>query len=76
MVTDERARRLLGDELELLGQGQSDTLRLEQGEDVHLVLEPRARGVAEAVAAALVRLAEETLDRAQQLASNFKINFA
>src|SRR5439155_11437940 len=62
VVRHQRARRLFGDELVLVGEGDADAGGVEQFEELCLILEAGAGGVAEAVAAALVALHEEVLD--------------
>ena len=47
---DDRAGRLLGMQLELLGQRHADPLRAEQRQDRRLVLQPRTRRIAERIA--------------------------
>src|SRR5262245_28786692 len=47
VVDDDRGRGLLGDELVLVGEGDADALRAEEAEELVLVLEVGAGGVAE-----------------------------
>src|SRR5439155_25574697 len=61
MVHDQRCRGLFRLELELLAQPQTDSLRLQQSEEMRLVLERRAGRITERVAAAAVVLLEELL---------------
>ena len=56
-------RRLLGDEVELLGERHADAVDLEQLGDLRLVVEVGARGVAPRVARAAVLLAEQAGER-------------
>ena len=63
MVNDDRRGRLLRNELELLAQRDADAPGIEQVEDLLLVLEVRARGVAERVPRAAIALIEQLLDR-------------
>ena len=63
MGHDDRARGLLGFELELLGQHHADPLDLEEVDELLLVLEVRTRGVAPRVPRAAVLLAEESRER-------------
>src|SRR5688500_6420347 len=64
MKHDDRRRRLLGIELILLGQRDTDAVRLEQAEELLLVGEIGARGIAEGVAAAAVALVQHLVHRA------------
>ncbi len=59
MMDDDRGGGLFGFELEFFGQLDADSLRLEQFEEFRLIFEIRARGVAEAVARALIALMEK-----------------
>ena len=52
---------LFGFELEVLGERYADPLRFEQRPELNLILQPRAGGVAEAVARTLVTLFEQLL---------------
>src|SRR5262249_47444222 len=54
MVGDNRAGGLLGIELKFLAERDADALGLQEGPHLLLILETRARRVAEAVTAALV----------------------
>ena len=60
MGDDDRARALLGFELELLGELHADSVQLEEVVELGLVVEVGAGGIAPRVARAPVLLAEET----------------
>ena len=62
MVDDDRARRLLGVDLPVLGQPAADAVGPEDAEELLLIAHVRARRVAEAVPAAAVLLGEELPD--------------
>src|SRR5262249_39822711 len=64
MMRDNRARALLGLKLKFLAERNADPLRLEQLHQRRLVLQPRARRIAEGKPAALVTLLEEHLELA------------
>src|SRR5947208_8198086 len=59
VVDDQRARRLLGHELELFRQRHADALGRQEREHLRLLFEARAGGIAEAVARALIGLIEQ-----------------
>jgi len=62
MVDDERVGRLLGVQLQLLGQRHADLRRVEQVDDLATVLEVGAGGVPEGVARPAVALAQDLVD--------------
>src|SRR5262247_624955 len=70
VVAHDRGRRLLGPELEFLAELDPDLLGVEQLQERLLIREVRARGVAEAEAAAAVALLEELLRVARVVAGD------
>ena len=60
-MRDQGGRRLLGVELELLGERDADPGRVDQLEELGLIFEVRAGGIAERIAAAAVVLLEKLL---------------
>ena len=73
MNRDDRARALLRFELVFLAQRDADALRAQELHQRRLIFQPRAGGVAEAEAAALVALLEERLQLAGVAAADAKL---
>ena len=74
VVDDQSGRALLRLELERLGKHDADTLGIQQRPELYLILQARARRIAEAVTRALVALFEDRLSVAGVAAGDAPFN--